>query len=116
MPCLRFLVLVIMTTLTAAAPSNDEVNKPDDQWLLSDTTTSAPMTTDYRTMPPGTYTETRTDGSVLVIIVTMPAQTETSLPPMPTCDIACDCSRIEDKESDEFYQCVTNPNCRFCQP
>ncbi|KAL6413143.1 uncharacterized protein AUP68_02642 [Ilyonectria robusta] len=102
MPCLRFLALVIMTTLTAAAPSNDEVNKPDDEWLLSDTTTSAPMTTDYRTMPPGTYTETRTDGSVLVIIVTMPAQTETSLPPMPTCDIACDCSRIEDKESDEY--------------
>ncbi|KAH6991308.1 hypothetical protein BKA56DRAFT_667790 [Ilyonectria sp. MPI-CAGE-AT-0026] len=115
MPCLRFLALVIMTTLTAAASSND-VNKPDDEWLLSDTTTSAPMTTGYRTMPPGTYTETRTDGSVLVIIVTMPAQTETSLPPMPTCDIACDCSRIEDKESDEFFQCISNPNCRFCQP
>lgn len=104
MPCLRLLALVIMTTLTAAAPSSpDEVlNKPEDEWLLSDTTTSPPATTDYRTMPPGTYTETKTDGSVLVIIVTMPAQTETSLPPMPTCPIECDCSRIEDKESEEY--------------
>ncbi|KAH7001097.1 hypothetical protein EDB80DRAFT_686063 [Ilyonectria destructans] len=102
MPCLRFLALVIMTTLAAAAPSPDEVLNKPDEWLLSDTTTSTPMTADYRTMPPGTYTETRTDGSVLVIIVTMPAQTETSLPPMPTCPIECDCSRIEDKESEEY--------------
>ncbi|KAI9170754.1 hypothetical protein HJFPF1_00225 [Paramyrothecium foliicola] len=39
----------------------------------------APTTTDYRTMPPGTYTETLTDGSVNVIIV-IPAPA-TSAPP-----------------------------------
>jgi hypothetical protein len=107
-------------------------------------TTTPPSPTDYRTMPPGTYTITRTDGSILIIIVTAvqktttmtyPSKTETtaSPSPLPPCPDECDCSWIKDKESEEYvcsltswntfdlqddryFQCITNPNCRFCKP
>ncbi|KAF7551920.1 hypothetical protein G7Z17_g4652 [Cylindrodendrum hubeiense] len=110
MPCLRLLAALVILTFTEATsnPDAEALNRNlEDEWLLSDpTTTSSQSTTDYRTMPPGTYTETKTDGSVLVIIVTEPAPqvtgTTSSLDTMPTCDIKCDCSRIEDKESEEY--------------
>ncbi|KAH7122143.1 hypothetical protein B0J13DRAFT_531797 [Dactylonectria estremocensis] len=100
MPCLRTLAtLVVLTGLTSAHRFLDAI------------TTSA-STTDYRTMPPGTYTETKTDGSVLIIIVEDPTQVvadtsstwSSSLGSMPTCPIECDCSRIEDKDSEDVLR------------
>ncbi|KAH6887742.1 hypothetical protein B0T10DRAFT_549696 [Thelonectria olida] len=82
-------------------------------------TTTPPSVTDYRTMSPGTYTITRTDGSVLIIVVTAvqkittmkhPSRTETtaSPTPLPPCPSECDCSWIKDKESQEY---VMYPYC-----
>ncbi|KAK5987048.1 hypothetical protein PT974_11165 [Cladobotryum mycophilum] len=37
-------------------------------------------------------------------------------PDLPICKpgALCDCSRIKDQNSDEFFQCVTNPQCEVC--
>lgn len=54
--------------------------------------------TDYRTMPPGTYTETISTGLVKIIVVNKPTPTTTS---KGNCPEECDCTRIKDKESPE---------------
>ncbi|KAF4982981.1 hypothetical protein FZEAL_1501 [Fusarium zealandicum] len=53
---------------------------------------------DYNTMPAGTYTETISDGVVRVIIVNEPATTTAG---DNACPEECDCSGIEDRESEE---------------
>ncbi|KAM0289395.1 hypothetical protein ACHAO9_006048, partial [Fusarium lateritium] len=52
--------------------------------------------TDYRTMPPGTYTETISSGLVKIIVVNNPTPTTVS---SGNCPEECDCTRIKDKES-----------------
>ncbi|OAA40704.1 hypothetical protein NOR_05792 [Metarhizium rileyi] len=44
------------------------------------------------------------------------ATTTTSSPakPMDTCPQFCDCSSIEDKASEDYFQCITNPICERC--
>lgn len=54
--------------------------------------------TDYRTMPPGTYTETISTGLVKIIVVNNPTPTTAS---RGNCPEECDCTRIKDKESPE---------------
>jgi hypothetical protein len=56
------------------------------------------LLTDYRTMPPGTYTETISTGLVKIIVVNNPTPTTTS---RGNCPEECDCTRIKDKESPE---------------
>ncbi|GKU03325.1 hypothetical protein FLAG1_05761 [Fusarium langsethiae] len=53
--------------------------------------------TDYRTMPPGTYTESISTGLVRITVVNDPTPTTTN----GNCPAECDCSGIEDKESPE---------------
>lgn len=65
--------------------------------LLLLTGLCAALITDYRTMPPGTYTETLAGGTVRVVIVAAPTVTVTRI-----CPAVCDCSRIENKESQEY--------------
>ncbi|KEY64620.1 hypothetical protein S7711_02824 [Stachybotrys chartarum IBT 7711] len=79
-------------------------------------------TTNYHTASPGTYTETHSDGLVVVIIVTAAPSTTASPPPAGTtvsssvllCPAWCDCAEIEDEESEEYFQCITNPVCEVC--
>jgi hypothetical protein len=54
--------------------------------------------TDYRTMPPGTYAETISTGLVKIIVVNNPTPTTAS---RGNCPEECDCTRIKDKESPE---------------
>ncbi|KAM0312948.1 hypothetical protein ACHAPQ_012128 [Fusarium lateritium] len=54
--------------------------------------------TDYRTMPPGTYTETISSGLVKIIVVNNPTPTTVS---SGNCPEECDCTRLKDKESPE---------------
>ncbi|WZH42011.1 uncharacterized protein QYS62_002979 [Fusarium acuminatum] len=70
------------------------------------------VSTDYRTMPPGTYTETISTGLVKIIVVNKPTSTTTS---RGNCPEECDCTRIKDKESPEYFQCVTNAECIPCR-
>lgn len=67
-----------------------------------------PTTIDYSTLPPGTYTITRSDRSVLIVVVTAVQKTTTMTTPpatetssLPTCPDECDCSWIKDKDSEE---------------
>lgn len=53
-------------------------------------------TTNYKTMPAGTYTETISEGAIRVIVVAEPTTTSKG-----ECPEECDCSRIKNKESDE---------------
>ncbi|EXM23998.1 hypothetical protein FOTG_08934 [Fusarium oxysporum f. sp. vasinfectum 25433] len=68
--------------------------------------------TDYRTMPAGTYTETISTGLVRIIVVNEPTPTTAS---QGKCPVECDCTRIKDKNSDEYAQCLTNAACRPCR-
>ncbi|KAM0463428.1 hypothetical protein ACHAO4_000142 [Trichoderma viride] len=45
-----------------------------------------------------------------------PNPTTTGNPWTDMCKLGaeCDCSRIEDKNGDEYFQCVTNPRCDHC--
>ncbi|CEI68206.1 unnamed protein product [Fusarium venenatum] len=52
--------------------------------------------TNYRTMPPGTYTESISSGLVRIIVVN-PTPTTTNV----ICPVDCDCSGIKDKQSPE---------------
>jgi hypothetical protein len=52
--------------------------------------------TDYRTMPPGTYTESISTGLVRIIVVNDPTATTNG-----NCPAECDCSGIKDKKSPE---------------
>lgn len=54
-------------------------------------------TTNYMTMPAGTYTETISEGAIKVIVVVDATATS-----KVECPAECDCSRIKDKESDEY--------------
>ncbi|KAJ6442513.1 phospholipase D [Purpureocillium lavendulum] len=47
---------------------------------------------------------------------TTPCSPPATSPPVDMCGKGgeCDCSRIPDVNSDEFFQCVTNPNCEHC--
>jgi hypothetical protein len=54
--------------------------------------------TDYRTMSPGTYTETISTGLVKIIVVNSPTPTTES---RGNCPEECDCTWIKDKESPE---------------
>ncbi|KAF5008459.1 hypothetical protein FDECE_5291 [Fusarium decemcellulare] len=105
-------MLLVLTALTQAAPSDNErphqeravggiVKLPEE--LLADDVAegdvlSTSSTTDYRTMPVGTYTETITDGLVRIIIVSRPT---TTAAPKDDCPKECDCSDIKDKGSEE---------------
>ncbi|KAI1029004.1 hypothetical protein LB505_009205 [Fusarium chuoi] len=68
--------------------------------------------TDYRTMPAGTYTETISTGLVRIIVVNEPTPTTGN---QAKCPVECDCTRIKDKNSDEYAQCLTNAACRPCR-
>ncbi|KAI6760483.1 hypothetical protein HG530_009343 [Fusarium avenaceum] len=61
--------------------------------------------TDYRTMPPGTYTETISTGLVKIIVVNKPTPTTTS---KGNCPEECDCTRIKDKESPEKHEATSS--------
>ncbi|CEJ94292.1 hypothetical protein VHEMI09833 [[Torrubiella] hemipterigena] len=43
-----------------------------------------------------------------------PPTTTVSVPSPCSPDGACDCSKIEDKDGDEYFQCITNPACERC--
>ncbi|UZP40571.1 hypothetical protein NXS19_008387 [Fusarium pseudograminearum] len=66
--------------------------------------------TDYRTMPPGTYTESISTGLVRIIVVNDPTPTTNK-----SCPAECDCSGIKDKKSPEYFQCLANSRCRPCR-
>ncbi|KAM3453796.1 hypothetical protein MY3296_003457 [Beauveria thailandica] len=40
--------------------------------------------------------------------------TTTSARPTPSCAAWCDCSKIDDKKSDAYFQCITDPGCERC--
>ncbi|KAK9434663.1 Ham1-like protein [Metarhizium brunneum] len=99
--------------------------------------------TDYHTMSPGTYTIT-TNGTVINIVVTQEIATPTSSTQVfvtmtetvvvtvssasawtaikssstatvdDDCYGRCNCSKLEDKDSKGFFECLTNPDCEKC--
>ncbi|KAM5343456.1 hypothetical protein ACJ41O_011993 [Fusarium nematophilum] len=107
----RLAALLALTTLSIAVPqSNDrhlQRRSVEDAIPATDSTSEI----NYETMPAGTYTEAISNGVVRIIIVAKPTTTTAS---DGECPEECDCSDIEDKQSDEYFQCVTNPDCRFC--
>ncbi|RSM18535.1 hypothetical protein CDV31_002671 [Fusarium ambrosium] len=124
MYCLRhFATLFFFTGLSRAAPQNDDrklqQREPRDvpkiprdfgEDVLTHPAVVVVTTTNYETMPVGTYTETISEGAIRVIVVVDATATS-----KVECPAECDCSRIKDKESDEYFQCITNPNCRPCR-
>ncbi|PTD04243.1 hypothetical protein FCULG_00000197 [Fusarium culmorum] len=54
--------------------------------------------TDYRTMPPGIYTESISTGLVRIIVVNDPTPTTNK-----SCPAECDCSGIKDKKSPDAW-------------
>ncbi|KAK7430984.1 hypothetical protein QQZ08_002514 [Neonectria magnoliae] len=114
MSFLRRLLVLGLTALTSAAPpwGRDDIVERDplEDGPLIDPAATTPFSVpiDYATMPAGTYTES-IGRSVVVIVVTGPTSTPAPCPP------ECDCSWIQDKESEDYFQCITNPDCRFCR-
>ncbi|KAK7418178.1 hypothetical protein QQX98_004153 [Neonectria punicea] len=106
MSFLRGLLILSLTTLASAAPpwgrhdiDHDIIERdPLKDGPLVDPAAITPFSvpTDYATMPVGTYTES-IDRSVIVVIVMGPTPTPTPTP----CPPECDCSWIQDKESEE---------------
>ncbi|KHN95564.1 uncharacterized protein MAM_06621 [Metarhizium album ARSEF 1941] len=128
----------IETPTTSTAPASSSPKTP-----TSAANATSVSVTNYRTMPPGTYTVT-TNGTVLDIVVTQetatptssqalvtttetvvitvrPVSTATTSKTSPTatsdhdCAGRCDCSRVEDKNSKEFFECLTSPDCEHCR-
>ncbi|PHH82842.1 hypothetical protein CDD82_4575 [Ophiocordyceps australis] len=40
--------------------------------------------------------------------------TSSSTSPTPSCPPSCDCSKFKNRQSDDYFQCVTNPICEKC--
>ncbi|KAL7944222.1 hypothetical protein V8C42DRAFT_358439 [Trichoderma barbatum] len=60
-----------------------------------------------------------------ILPIPIPLPPTTSFPPIPTTTgdplkdmckpgAECDCTRIKDKNGEEYFQCVTNPRCDHC--
>ncbi|KAJ4311650.1 hypothetical protein N0V84_010329 [Fusarium piperis] len=111
MYCLRHLAtLFLFTALSQAAPQNDDrklqrkapgdiPRMPRDfgeDVVTPPAVVVTTLTTNYKSMPAGTYTETISEGAIRVIVVAEPTTTGKG-----ECPAECDCSRIKDKESDE---------------
>ncbi|KLO86240.1 uncharacterized protein FFB20_13349 [Fusarium fujikuroi] len=87
-------------------------NIPRDNDVPTDMLGAMSPQTDYRTMPAGTYTETISTSLVRIIVVNEPTPTTGN---QAKCPVECDCTRIKDKNSDEYAQCLTNAACRPCR-
>ncbi|KAI8656291.1 hypothetical protein NCS56_01232500 [Fusarium sp. Ph1] len=124
MYCLHhFASLFLFAALSRAAPQNDDrklqqresgdipkMPRGFGEDVVTHPAVLVTTTTNYKTMPAGTYTETISEGAIRVIVVVDATTTSKA-----ECPAECDCSRIKDKESDEYFQCITNPNCRPCR-
>ncbi|KAF4334270.1 hypothetical protein FBEOM_11897 [Fusarium beomiforme] len=118
LPLKSLIVLAILSVAEAIPRPDEEAILGHNAQHLRDMANDGIATdmlgpqTDYRTMPPGTYTETISTGLVRIIVVNEPTPT-TANP--AKCPAECDCTRIKDKNSDEYAQCVTNAACRPCR-
>lgn len=91
-------VLILIISASEAIPRRDRRDLEDRGMVDEVIGVTDTLSTDYRTMPPGTYTETISTGLVKIIVVNKPTPTTTS---KGNCPEECDCTRIKDKESPE---------------
>jgi hypothetical protein len=107
-------VLLLLSVVSQAIPRHDQRNilgehpidlaaKPRHFETISDViSVLSSSSTDYRTMPPGTYTESISTGLVRIIVVNDPTPTTTAAASANgDCPAECDCSGIKDKKSPE---------------
>ena len=92
-------VILLLTPISLAIPPHNSTNTLGE--VLRELSSKPQQlainkrdTTDYRTMPPGTYTETISTSLIRIIIVNDPTPT--------LCPAECDCSGIKDKKSPEY--------------
>ncbi|RGP72390.1 hypothetical protein FLONG3_6786 [Fusarium longipes] len=117
---LQSLAILLLSVGSHAIPRHNDRNTPDEDARdlglgprplepISDTVgVLSTSSTDYKTMPPGTYTESISTGLVRIIVVNDPTRTTTAA--NGNCPAECDCSGIKDKESPEY---VVKPRSRF---
>jgi hypothetical protein len=95
----RIAILLLLTPISQAIPHHNRTNTLGEVLReLSPKPNQLAINkrdiTDYRTMPPGTYTETISTSLIRIIIVNDPTPT--------LCAAECDCSGIKDKKSPEY--------------